>query len=162
MSFSNLFQKLFNWSKTIFYSVRWYIKIMFVPCLVDCSFHLIILGKISGHFPMRYMLTKFRTLFLCLTPTFMILNDVCRKSVRVLISRCITYFNNLFCIAWSLVISLGGLPIYFEAIFYLGIYKCMIQLSNCILGLFMFQLFKYTRYFNTHIQHGHSMLICHQ
>ena len=56
----------------------------------------------SGHFPMRHMFTKFSTLFLCKSSTFMISNDVCRKSVRVQISRCMIYSNNLFCITWTL------------------------------------------------------------
>ena len=51
---------------------------------------------------MRHMFTKFSTLFLCISSTFMILSDVCRESIRVLISRCMIYFDNLFCITWRL------------------------------------------------------------
>ena len=51
---------------------------------------------------MRHMFTKLSTLFLCISSTFMMLSDVCRKSARVLISRCMIYFNNLFCITWTL------------------------------------------------------------
>ena len=55
---------------------------------------------------MRHMFTKFSTLFLCISPSFMILSDVCRKSVRVLILRCLIYFNNLFYITGTLDIFL--------------------------------------------------------
>ena len=93
-------------------------------------------------------MSKVSTLFLCISSTFIILSDVCRKSVRVLISICMIYFNNFICITLSLDILLmrfSHIP------------------QDRILGNFMSQLFKYNKDFLpencTHFQHGNSMLV---
>ena len=94
---------------------------------------------------MRHIFIKVNTLFLCISSTSIMCSVVWRRFVPVLISNRVTYLSNSFCRTCSLeIFHEKSFAIYFQAIFYFRVYKCMIKMSNCICGHFVMRLFKET------------------